>query len=181
MLLKVHIQHARRQSSSPTPWNGMGGFPGCTGIGCQEQHSGLALLLNSAQAAPSLSQYVLQHGGTIAPRQLGFSSRFNARQTSASCISWVPTSVSSSLTCSNNGIFQFNILSGIAQPSLSIARFRLHSKICVSVKCLRPAAGAVQQSAVCSQSQGARGGTNSGNLFCTGSAMCCGSLCKWLH
>jgi len=83
----------------------------------------------------------------------------------------------------NAPAFQFNILLGIAQPSLSITRFRVHSKICVLVKCLRPAAGAVQQSAVCSrsQSQGARGGTNSGNLFCTGSAMCCESLCKWLH
>ncbi len=83
----------------------------------------------------------------------------------------------------NAPAFQFNILLGIAQPSLSIERFRLHSKLCVSVKCLRPATGAVQQSAVCSrsQSQGARGGTNSGNLFRTGSAMCCGSLCKWLH
>ena len=48
----------------------------------------------------------------------------------------------------NAPAFQFNILLGIAQPSLSITRFRLHSKICVSVKCLRPAAGAVQQSAV---------------------------------
>ena len=46
----------------------------------------------------------------------------------------------------NAPAFQLNILLGIAQPSLSITRFRLHSKICVSVKCLRPAAGAVQQS-----------------------------------
>ena len=46
----------------------------------------------------------------------------------------------------NAPAFQLNILLGIAQPSLSITRFKVHSKICISVKCLRPAAGAVQQS-----------------------------------